>query len=140
MKRLSKRHLQKLISHAAKSGMLNSKEKMARARAAIDNIERTLPPCHVYVIEAKDTGLIKIGISERLDKRMTDLKNTNAADIELYVSLQARNKRQAHEIELKAHAKLAEFRKQGEWFQVEPQIAVQAVRDSWPTPESLDDL
>jgi hypothetical protein len=128
-------NLRRLIKEAIATGATE------RAKQLADILKgSSLPSCSVYVIEAKDAGLVKVGISENIKDRLLALQEASPTNLSLYLHIEARDRYHAREIEQRAHAALAASRHHGEWFKVKPHIAAQAVRDSWTEPQSLADL
>lgn len=81
---------------------------------------------YVYVI-AGEHGLSKIGISRDPDARLATLRTSSPYRLDLFHVTPAQD---AFAVEQEAHAALNQFRANGEWFGVSPQVAVRAVYDA----------
>jgi hypothetical protein len=68
----------------------------------------------VYLIKSIESGLYKIGASSRLEKRVREIQNGNAGDIELIVFGKGGTKR-----ELELHQRFSAKRLNGEWFKLD---------------------
>lgn len=78
----------------------------------------------VYVIEAED-GLLKIGISKNPRQRLSDLQTGSPRPLRL-VHVQECNG-VAQIVEQRAHVQLAKYRKEGEWFEIDRAVAIDAI-------------
>lgn len=68
---------------------------------------------YVYVIEAKDTGLYKIGYTNRLKSRLNQLQTGCPYKIKLIMASPRKN---AREMEAVLHRKFNDNNIRGEWF------------------------
>ena len=73
---------------------------------------------YVYVIEAVDTGLVKIGVSDSPEKRINDLQTASPNELRLLGYCLG-----SYAIEQALHLVLHEYRVRGEWFRNEGQCA-----------------
>jgi len=80
---------------------------------------------HVYVI-ASDPGPVKIGIATDVESRFSALKTSSPFPMKLVAAITV-PKGAAPRIERLAHEYLAEHRMTGEWFNLDPDQAVDAV-------------
>lgn len=88
---------------------------------------------HLYIVKSK-CGLIKIGRSSCPKRRIAEIaKATGTAVVKQYLSPLCLN---AQTIECHLHQHFAEYRQEGEWFQVDFQTAVkEAKRQTFETEE-----
>lgn len=91
---------------------------------------------HVYVIGPK-SGPQKIGIARDTEKRRGDLQI--GYPHRLVVAF-ATPHEDARAVELFAHSILAERRLNGEWFDVEPEAAIAAIRDAVSRVDAGEEL
>lgn len=76
-------------------------------------------PCVYFVKDGQ--GLVKIGKTKNLKKRMRALATANAT-LELLGAIPVGSERRAYNLEKELHNKLVEYNKQGEWFQLTPEL------------------
>lgn len=69
----------------------------------------------IYLIQAVETGLYKIGVSKHPNKRIKELKTGNGSDLKLITTYSSIF---SHKIEKALHNNLSHLRKEGEWFQL----------------------
>ena len=88
---------------------------------------------HLYIVKSKH-GLTKIGCSACLKRRITEItKVTGTPVVKRFISPLCLN---AQEVEPNLHKHFAEFRQEGEWFEVDFQIAVdEAKKQKFETEE-----
>ncbi|MGL5881287.1 MAG: GIY-YIG nuclease family protein [Xenococcaceae cyanobacterium] len=65
----------------------------------------------VYLIGNKRDGLIKIGVSQNVEKRLKDLQSVYKTPLEIIAT-----KRGSFDAEKELHKKFSQFRRHGEWF------------------------
>jgi len=82
---------------------------------ALDNFEIPieLPDLFVYAIREKDTGHIKLGISNDPDRRMKELQTGNSHPLELLGYRRAVNR---FKDEQEIHKEMSAYHLRGEWF------------------------
>jgi len=81
---------------------------------------------HIYVIYNPYTKLTKIGVSSNLEKRLQSL--SNACGVKLYCAFKSKAVENATHIESSLHNRFANHRQMGEWFSIEPDTAIEAIR------------
>lgn len=79
----------------------------------------------LYVIYNPLTKLTKVGMSENVKKRKKDLESASGMPLELKYTTEYLLCPNRYETD--AHIKLHEFRKFGEWFDVDPELAIRAI-------------
>jgi len=77
-------------------------------------------PC-AYVIRAVLCGLFKIGKARDLAIRFKALRLVSPGKLEVEQIIIGRDERHAHDIEERPHRDLAQYRRQGEWFDLPPE-------------------
>lgn len=82
----------------------------------------------LYIIRQKNDKTIKIGISDDVRKRLSQLQTGNPNRLELLRTLDCGNRETALRIEQVLHKRYASKRLQGEWFQVEPEEVYADIR------------
>jgi hypothetical protein len=93
----------------------------------------------VYVIGAED-GAQKIGISNRIETRLTDLQTACPMELKVHGRLRCDTEAQARAVERLAHRILHRQRRRGEWFDVTPERALEVVRTAaFDMPDGADD-
>jgi len=84
--------------------------------------------CFVYIIchvkDGEDVGPVKIGMSDRPEYRLGNLRSGNPSRIRLYKKISAPNRDYALFLEGGFHAMLVSRKLQGEWFDLEPKEAM----------------
>lgn len=78
----------------------------------------------VYVMES-DLGLVKLGISNNPSARLRTIRSSSGVPVQLVHSSSARP--DARAVEAAAHKLLSEKRRAGEWFDVSPDEAIEAI-------------
>ena len=66
-----------------------------------------------YILIDKDSDFVKIGKTENIERRVTEIKNNSGRNLDLLHLFDA-------DIELRLHTVFKDFRKNGEWFQIAP--------------------
>lgn len=93
----------------------------------------------VYVIGAED-GAVKIGITNRIEVRLTDLQTACPMELKVHGSLRCDTEAQARAVERLAHRILHRERRRGEWFDVSSERALDVVRAAaFGAPDGVDD-
>lgn len=87
----------------------------SKALLAIEELKRTRRRTYIYFV--RSVGLIKIGYTSNVARRLMDLKNMSASPVHLVVALTG-----GRELERRLHFALRQFRKHGEWFTFTPEI------------------
>ena len=82
----------------------------------------------VYVIKNPTTGLIKIGISDNIKRRVSQLQCASGCELEVVFCSPASDN--SREIEKLAHNRFTEFRQYGEWFNMPSDLAVNFILDN----------
>ncbi len=96
----------------------------------------------IYILNDPATNFIKIGKATDLQQRITNLQTANPRLILLF-SVKSKF---ASEIEAYVHTRLAVHRQQGEFFNVNQQLAIDEIRDALsvfelrPDPESVEEI
>jgi len=79
--------------------------------------------CSVYLIEDRDTGLVKVGISGDPESRVKQLQGQFAghsgSDLRLVRAARTRSREEARVFEQRVHAAIACHARGGEWFEPE---------------------
>lgn len=88
------------------------KEARALRRTAKKAARKAFGTSQVYVIKRKGARLIKIGVTTNVKRRMRALAAAGGGELELLVSFPG-----TREDEQALHARFAEHRRQGEWFE-----------------------
>lgn len=84
--------------------------------------------CQVYIIEQAETGYIKIGISEDVQKRLAALQTANPHKLTLRYILTCPTTQDAQTIERMLHQRYSDWRKSGEWFDVDAEEAISEIQ------------
>lgn len=84
--------------------------------------------CQVYIIEQAETGYIKIGISEDVQKRLAALQTANPHKLTLRYILTCPTTQDAQTIEHMLHQRYSDWRKSGEWFDVDADEAISEIQ------------
>lgn len=79
---------------------------------------------HIYIVSAGP--FVKIGKANDVDKRIASMQTGSPYEIEFIHSSEVPLEC-AHDVEREAHSALSEYRFRGEWFMVEPAVAVEVV-------------
>jgi T5orf172 domain len=97
-----------------------------RAMSRSQSAESAIDPDHffIYVIKG-DNGLCKIGITANPNARLAQLRSTLSFPMDF--AWIGAPKGDTIAIERDAHAMLAQYRRNGEWFEVSPDAAVGAI-------------
>lgn len=79
----------------------------------------------VYFVLARDVGLVKIGRSIDIERRLSELRWLNPVDLELhgFIAGGARE-------ETAYHQRWAHLRRRGEWFETTPELMTELEADS----------
>lgn len=83
----------------------------------------------IYVVAEKNFIVCKIGISSNPSARLSELQVGNSRVLHLAYTCNKLERWTACSIERSTHKRLAEFRKMGEWFGVEVEVAVRTIKD-----------
>ena len=79
----------------------------------------------LYVIRNTITGLIKIGVTNNIKRRISQLECATGCELEtVFCSVVADNTK---EIEKELHQRFADFRQRGEWFDVDADLVINAI-------------
>lgn len=73
----------------------------------------------IYVVHAPEVGMVKIGRTRHLRKRMSSLRNSSPVPVYL-VSWVLSEWGEGERLEMAAHDHFSKHRRHGEWFQVSP--------------------
>ena len=84
-------------------------------------------PSHVYVISTFGGFFSKIGVSDSPRKRLAQLQTACPHELTLCYSLAFRDRSEARVIEHAAHELLADRREAGEWFDIPPDMGMDAI-------------
>lgn len=83
-------------------------------------------PCYVYYILNQEKDKVKIGVSSNPIGRAKDLQTASGEDIEIYHTIEFKNRNEAYEAESFLHKRFSEYRKKPtkvskscEWFDSE---------------------
>ena len=82
----------------------------------------------VYVI-VSDYGPIKIGVSDDVEKRLSQIQDGSFATLQIYDYWWLVDSKIAMRLERSAHDHFAERRVRGEWFSVPPEDAALAIEE-----------
>lgn len=97
--------------------------------AGVGNRVRTMPndgrPAGSFVYVATGHNMVKIGVTSNPSARLANLQTGNAFPLNFAFLCVARDN--GYTIEAKAHELLAQYRLEGEWFDVAPELAIAAV-------------
>ena len=74
--------------------------------------------CHVYVIEHVDSGNIKIGISQNVAQRLSDLQSAAPGLLVLKATFECADRKSAQVVEKLAHGAFWKSRVNREWFRI----------------------
>jgi hypothetical protein len=90
---------------------------------------------HVYVLEEKGGGAVKVGVAASVPGRLFDLQSSNPRELSVAYRSKPFTRSSAMAVERAAHARLAEHRIRGEWFRCSADEAVAVVVDCGGIPE-----
>lgn len=86
-----------------------------------------IPDCaYIYVI-GRPNHPVKIGFSENVDARLSNLQTCHPEKLGIYFELEVIPK-WARKVEKGCHIRLAVHRQEGEWFDVTPEEAIEVVK------------
>lgn len=71
----------------------------------------------VYVVEARGSGLVKIGFATNISHRLQQLRTSSAASLDLLCQIPG-----GRALEKELHQRFAAHRSHGEWFRFAPEI------------------
>jgi predicted GIY-YIG superfamily endonuclease len=78
----------------------------------------------VYVISALGTPLLKIGMSNNVQRRLARLSTASPHPLKVMAIFECHSRRDAHDLESTLHRVFKEQRANGEWFNVTPSEAI----------------
>jgi hypothetical protein len=110
--------------YCEKCYQLERMTEIARLKQDIEDLKNTPAfgkDCYLYVIYAGD-GIHKIGISNDPISRMNQIQIGNHRKLRLAVSIVFGSRDAARFVKKQLHDALSEYRTNGEWFNVSPQI------------------
>lgn len=127
------RHTVRLSSGSENRGAAEAMLKTLEG-VAVRKIAKAEDP-GIYVLRSSETGLVKIGKSTNLTRRIADLQRMNASRLELVAYCSCANPGFAEEI---LHFRLAHCRQHGEWFRASLEDVLNAANTGGiPVPLSV---
>lgn len=91
---------------------------------------------YLYIIYNSSNNYIKIGVTNNIDRRLAELQTASADILHiLYISPKCDN---AYEFENKIHDHFSKYRKNGEWFNISPYIAIAYIESLFDNSEIVD--
>lgn len=72
----------------------------------------------VYFIQPRSGGLIKIGVTSDIDRRLKELQTGQAAELRVVHKIVFDKRAIAERVEQLLHSRYAQYRSNGEWFDV----------------------
>lgn len=92
-------------------------------REVIDRLSKKIKqPCYIYLIFNPDNGLHKIGVTIDIHRRLKQLQDDTGSDLEIVSTGNLSNRAEAYEVEARFHRALGQFRKHGEWFDLDQDV------------------
>lgn len=119
------------IERRSPGRQLGSPDRRSKVPATKNESGRKVPVirdgsvCYVYVIST-DIGFVKIGITINLNKRLGALQVGSPVPLHLFNAIQVRPC-DAEYIEEWCHQELQEYRRHGEWFEIDEKAAWECV-------------
>ncbi len=77
---------------------------------------------YVYVIQAGETGPVKIGMADNPASRVYELQTGSPVELTILVAERFPDRKRARRIEQRLHSQLSALRIRGEWFRFDEQI------------------
>lgn len=108
-----------------RTGISLGREDFRAARLALSSSPRPRSPSCIYVIQ-DGNGRVKIGISADPIARRDNLQTASASRLKL-VYVAAAKSDDAFAVERASHRLLSQYRHEGEWFDISPDVAVAAI-------------
>ena len=71
----------------------------------------------VYFMHAKNLGLVKIGFSKNVERRLTTLQTSCPDELELLKTIPG-----GRSVEEELHSRFEDYRQTGEWFKASPEL------------------
>lgn len=71
---------------------------------------------HVYLIQSREDGYYKVGVSKHPKKRVRQLQTGNSSELKLIESYQSEH---ANQIEKALQRRYSHLKKEGEWFDMD---------------------
>src|SRR6266404_4271275 len=81
----------------------------------------------LYVIRAVKTGLVKVGISDSFDARLSKLRREGPDELEV-LKVYHGERDYIESLEKEIHSELKEYHSHGEWFEFHPDIIADIIR------------
>lgn len=102
--------------------------------------------CYIYIIAIDEVGMVKVGISDNPQKRLSQLTTGSPFKMRIEHSFAAPSRKAAEDIERGFHRVYADKRGNGEWFKMKPHAAslalslslIKTIREALPTAEPED--
>lgn len=91
------------------------------------NLKRNAP-C-VYFIQS-DAGLVKIGKTSNIKKRMSSLQGSSPVELKLLHTIPCESDEEAFLLEAALHVRFMASRQRGEWFRPAPEM-IQLMQDDY---------
>lgn len=95
-----------VVSEALNKALMREKDLIDSSRAA-----------HVYFVQSKDGGPIKIGRSANLEVRLQSLQRSHSNKLTILNTITCIDKKEAIKIEGDLHKKFYKYRSHGEWYE-----------------------
>jgi Meiotically up-regulated gene 113 len=108
-----------------RTGVSIGPEDFARARQPRSTAASGEPDSDKFLYVVRGGGLVKIGITNNPNARLAQLQSASTAPLDFAWIAAASDATAA--IEREAHNMLAEHRRNGEWFEIQPDAAVGAI-------------
>ena len=87
--------------------------------------------CHIYliahVVDGRLDGLVKVGITANLSGRLATIQTGNPRKVDIAFSFGTPSRAIAQTLELAFHEVFAKHRMAGEWFDMNPVLALQGL-------------
>ncbi len=82
----------------------------------------------VYVIGWSEGGPMKVGVTDKIDQRVSQLQTGNPYKLKVFHEVPCDSRSQATDIESWTHARLVGFRMTGEWFDISALECINSIR------------
>lgn len=83
---------------------------------------------YIYVIAEAGSGFIKVGVAQNPRARLSTLQTGNPRKLSLEFVHECQSRLAAEQVEYRAHGTMLRWRKEGEWFDVPLDHAIQEVK------------
>jgi len=123
--------LSAIRSNIKRAKYATAKKKKAVAKKKRKELQRKMMDGTqdvVYVIGWSEGGPMKVGITDKIDKRIAQLQTGNPYKLKVFHTVPCDTRSESSEIESWTHARLGGFRLHGEWFDIGAIECINSIR------------